>query len=162
MFFGEFVNKVDSKGRVSIPGDFRSVLQENDPNFTPQTGATVALNYGLVPGKLIGFSVAALRDYGMRLRRMPRSTPNYDTLVKSFATKTRSLTIDETGRVVLPAILRQAANIGSDAAFLGTLDTFEIVTPEAHAAEMSGVAEWLSGEDTGNPLALLDSFMQDD
>lgn len=46
MFRGESVHKVDSKGRVSIPANFRRVLEDNDPRWTAGGNPELVIVYG--------------------------------------------------------------------------------------------------------------------
>ena len=45
-FRGEAENKVDSKGRVSIPAPFRRVLEEGDPDWSNGVNPNFVIVYG--------------------------------------------------------------------------------------------------------------------
>ena len=46
-FQGESLNKVDGKGRVSIPVKFRRVLQNSDSEYTPGGAPRLYIAYGI-------------------------------------------------------------------------------------------------------------------
>ena len=45
-FRGEFHQKVDTKGRVSIPASFRRVLENGDPNWSEGKAPEIVIVYG--------------------------------------------------------------------------------------------------------------------
>jgi MraZ protein len=45
-FYGEFTQKIDGKGRVSIPVDFRRALEQGDPDWAPGGRPRVRIVYG--------------------------------------------------------------------------------------------------------------------
>ncbi|MDG1769388.1 MAG: MraZ N-terminal domain containing protein, partial [Yoonia sp.] len=45
-FTGEHIQKVDGKGRMSIPADFRRVLESQDPDWTDGLNPRMYLLYG--------------------------------------------------------------------------------------------------------------------
>ena len=66
--------------------------------------------------------------------------------------------VDETGRLVLPAKLRQKINLEKEAFFIAAGDTFQIWNPETYDAEEAAKTEaWLDElPDDFDPLAFLD------
>jgi len=62
-FRGEIVQKVDGKGRVSIPAPFRRVLEAGDPDWTEGLRPELILVYGGQAQKYIeGYTVRAMED----------------------------------------------------------------------------------------------------
>jgi len=58
-FTGEHTQKVDSKGRMSIPADFRRVLEAGDPAWNPGQSPRMYLLYGdHLRNQLQGYTVA--------------------------------------------------------------------------------------------------------
>ena len=60
------------------------------------------------------------------------------------------LTVDETGRIVLPARLRQKIGIDGEAYFIAMGDTFQIWKPEtfdSHDSEVDALLDDLGGAD---------------
>jgi MraZ protein len=66
--------------------------------------------------------------------------------------------IDETGRLVLPAKLRQKIDLDGEAFFIAAGDTFQIWNPKTYEVEELAKTEvWLDGlPDDFDPLVYLD------
>ena len=45
-FRGEAENKVDAKGRISIPAPFRRILEEGDPDWSSGLNPNLVIVYG--------------------------------------------------------------------------------------------------------------------
>ena len=45
-FRGEAENKVDAKGRISIPAPFRRILEEGDPDWSSSLNPNLVIVYG--------------------------------------------------------------------------------------------------------------------
>ena len=62
-FRGEAENKVDSKGRVSIPAPFRRVLEEGDPDWSNGVNPNFVIVYGRRNSKCLeGYSLKSMND----------------------------------------------------------------------------------------------------
>ncbi|HSF93268.1 MAG TPA: MraZ N-terminal domain-containing protein, partial [Paracoccaceae bacterium] len=60
-FRGEWRHKVDSKGRVSVPADFRRSLEEGDADNPTKSTPNFVLIYGLAEnGYLEGYSMQGI------------------------------------------------------------------------------------------------------
>ena len=159
-FRGESVHKVDAKGRVSIPALFRRVLEASDPDWTEGLNPNLTLVYG---GKkqnyLEAYSVEAIADVDARIAKLPRGSKPRRALEFLFNGQAQPMQVDETGRLVLSAKLREKAGITGEACFLGTGDTFQILSPEAFADKAADIEGWMDdlGEDEDiDPLMLLE------
>ena len=132
LFVSTFINKVDGKGRVSVPAPFRAALAQQ-----------------AFPGIVVypSFAKAAIEGCGTDfLEQLAASTAaNFDvfspeghdlnTLIFSHS---HQLTWDDTGRVSIPEDVLAHANIADQAAFVGLGRTFQIWEPAAlktHQAE---------------------------
>jgi MraZ protein len=132
LFVSTFTNKVDRKGRVSVPASFRAALS----NQMPQ---------GIVVYP--SFTFAAIEGCGNDfLEQLADSTtaafdlfsPEQDDLNTLIFSSSHQLTWDPEGRVILPEEILAHANITEQAAFVGKGRTFQIWEPEAlkkHTAE---------------------------
>ena len=126
MFLSSTTNKVDAKGRVSVPAAYRAAL------------AGQAF-HGIVA--LPSFKYAAIQCGGMDWMEQLNSgisaydlfSDEHDTLTAALFTRTEQLAFDGEGRVVLPAALVEHANLTKTAAFVGRGPLFEIWEPEAFA-----------------------------
>ena len=79
-------------------------------------------------------------------------------LEKLFNGQSLKTTVDETGRIVLPAKLRQKIGMGDTAYFIATGDTFQIWKPETYEEiEEARMEAWLEQfPEDFDPLTLLD------
>ena len=72
-------------------------------------------------------------------------------------------TVDETGRLVLPATLRRKIDLDAEALFIGAGDTFQIWKPETYGVEeLARTEEWLNVLPPDvDPLVFLDGVKGD-
>lgn len=161
-FRGEWTHKVDQKGRVSVPAPFRRVLEEGDPDWTEGLNPTFVLIYGR-PGKrcLECYSVRAMAEVDEMISRLPRFSRDRQILERTLNTKAIYAQIDENGRMVLPAKLRDLIGVDAEAFFAGMGDTFQLWSPEGFAADEAELVEWLESPEgqAHDPFALLDRVM---
>lgn len=162
-FRGESVHKVDGKGRVSIPAPFRRVLEANDPDWTDGLNPNLVLVYG---GKkrhfLEAFSMTAMADVDARIDRMKRGTKERRALENLFTAQAAPMQVDETGRLVLSAKLREKFNITDEAVFAASGDTFQIWSPAAYDENQTKLDEWIEEFDEDfDPLTLLDDGFEE-
>ena len=127
-FAGSFTFKVDKKGRISVPAEFRVVLaaQSAGSDFS----GILAFPW---------FDYRAVRGCGVEL--MERIAQNrsptavfenqpIDNALVSVADMTQ-LPFDSEGRIVLPRDLAEHAGIAESATFVGQVNYFEIWNPAA-------------------------------
>jgi MraZ protein len=142
MFRGESRNKVDGKGRMSIPAKFRRVLEAGDPDWKSGENPNLVIVYG---GKtrdfLECFTVEAMNDVVARIMKMPRGSKKRLALSKLYLTQSLEVSVDETGRLVLPKEQRDKVGLESMAFFGGKGDTFEIWNPETYDATQEEALE---------------------
>ena len=150
-FRGESHHKVDNKGRVSIPASFRRVLEAGDPNWTEGLNPELVIVYGDERRKQLEcFTIDAIHDVERRIEKLPRGDKRRKALQRLYNTQSLLTSVDETGRLVLPAKLREKIDIDGMAFFAGNGDTFEIWKPETYDAEMDAD---LSADDQFDPEA---------
>jgi MraZ protein len=155
-FRGESVHKVDQKGRVSVPAPFRRVLEEGDPDWTEGLNPTFVILYGR-PGRrcLEGYTLRAAGEIDDMIAQLPRFSPDREKLERFINARSVYAQVDENGRVLLSAKLREQAGLGEEALFAGMGDKFQIWTPEAYAADEARMADEIAASDV-DPLMLLD------
>ncbi len=122
LFLSTFINKLDKKGRVSVPASFRQCVVKH--SFQ---GIVVFGSYKLPTVE------------GMSFERMERLSQNVDTLdifseaqenlTAALFSDTHMLPFDGDGRVLLPKLLLDHAQITDTVAFVGRGATFRIWNP---------------------------------
>lgn len=159
MFRGESVHKVDSKGRVSIPAGFRRVLEDNDPRWTKDRNPELVIVYGdHRQNYLECYTMAAMEEVDAKIARLPRGSKPRRMLETLFTGQAHETSVDETGRLVIPAKLRNKIGLKGEAHFIATGDTFQILSPEGYGAKMGEMADWLDELDEDvDPLTFLDA-----
>ena len=159
-FRGESRHKVDAKGRVSIPALFRRVLETCDPNWQPGGNPELVIVYGGRSRKFLEcYSMEAIDDVDARIDRMKRGSQERKVLEHMFHGQSLPTSVDETGRLVLPAKLREKVGLKGDAFFIAAGDTFQIWNPDVYESEELARNEaWLDEQsDDFDPLELLDA-----
>lgn len=126
-FRGEERHKVDAKGRVSIPADFRRVLQAGDPECLGDQNPRMILTYGPhLKGYLECYTVEAAEEVDRRIQRMPRGDPQRKRLQYFFNGHSKTYVVDDTGRIVLTQKFKEKIGLTGTAYFIATGDTFQI------------------------------------
>jgi MraZ protein len=125
-FVATFVNRLDQKGRVSVPAPFRSVLARE--------GEEGLYAYPALDQPAIDGGGARLRQaIAERLQPFQTFSEDHESLSTAFYGESRILKIDPDGRVVLPEEFRAYAGIADIAAFVGQGFKFQIWEPQRFA-----------------------------
>ena len=122
-FVGKFVNKLDAKGRVSVPAQFRQVLsaQQNGGFYCIRSVGHPALN---------GFGEAVFGEADERLKSFsPIFSRDYAAQATALFAQARYLELDDDGRVRLPDELVAHAGIEDRILCAGLDRMFEIWNP---------------------------------
>jgi MraZ protein len=146
-FMGESVHKVDQKGRVSVPVQFRRKLEADDPDFDRADNPTpaVVLIYGLHGGVCLeGYSMETFGELNESIARQGRFSAERTQLERIVNTKAYFTQVDESGRIVLPQRLREQIGVTDEAYFAGMGARFQIWSPAGYAAEEARMAESLA------------------
>jgi MraZ protein len=129
LFLSTFVNKVDRKGRVSVPASFRAAL-------AGQSFAGIVAFRSFKNSAIEGSGIDRLEEMSARLDALDQFSEESESLSSIFA-DTQQLAFDNEGRIVLPQLLAEHAGITEAAAFVGLGRTFQIWEPgrfEEHQA----------------------------
>lgn len=125
LFVSTFVNKVDRKGRVSVPASFRAALASQMPQgivVFPSFTATAIEGCGSDFLEQLAASTTAAFDL---------FSPEQDDINTLIFSSSHQLVWDPEGRVMLPEEILAHANITEQAAFVGKGRTFQIWEPAA-------------------------------
>jgi MraZ protein len=127
-FLSTFTNKIDRKGRVSVPADYRAVLARRN---SPRLVLYPAVHYQAVEGAGEDY----LAELDRRIESLPPLSEERDNLVFAIKPAIRHLAFDSEGRVMLSDDLIQHAGLGETAVFVGLGANFQIWTPERWAEQ---------------------------
>jgi MraZ protein len=123
-FLGTFVNKVDQKGRVSVPAPFRQILGAH--SFQ---GIVCFLSFKVAA--IEGCSLDFMSDLSDSVAGIDLFSDTQENLAATIFAESHQLPWDSGGRVQLPADLLESARITDTAAFVGMGKTFRIWEPQA-------------------------------
>lgn len=163
-FRGESHHKVDSKGRVSIPALFRRVIEASDPDWKDGLPPELVIVYGDHRRSYLEcYTVEAINEVDDKIDSLPRGSMERKMLQRLFHGQSYPTSVDETGRLVLPAKLRAKIGLESEAFFIAAGDTFQIWKPETYEVEEAAkTEEWLDElPEDFDPLIFLDGVKED-
>jgi len=125
LFLSTYVNKVDRKGRVSLPAPFRAALgAEAEQGIVLFRSSTHLC--------LEGFSYGLVQDVSARLDQFDLFSADQDDLATTIFGEAVQVPIDGDGRIILPADLISHVAIADQAAFVGMGRKFQIWNPSAY------------------------------
>lgn len=132
LFLAAFVNKVDRKGRVSVPAPFRAALEAQTEEAQTGGAAGLVLFRSHSHVCLEGFSMTTMQELSDRLDHFDLFSSEQDDLATAIFGAASPLHIDGDGRIVLPPDLISYAGLEEQAAFVGMGRKFQIWNPQAH------------------------------
>jgi MraZ protein len=133
LFLSTFVNKVDRKGRVSVPASFRAALAGQ--SFL----GIVAFRSFKLPC-VEGSGIDRMEEMSSRVDQIGQFSEPHDNLAVLFS-DAQQLPFDGEGRVMLPQMLAEHAGITDHAAFVGQGRTFQIWEPERFKTHQTELRE---------------------
>ena len=137
MFRGNHPARVDEKGRIKIPAEFKRTVDERYGTqfYITSLDGKVAQVYPFEEWRLI-------EEKLMRL-------PNFNPTKKKFLARVnyygQQVEMDAQGRLLIPGILRDSADLKGEVAVLGNLTFLELRNMDAFRKEME--TEQFTAED---------------
>ena len=120
-FRGNFTHSLDPKGRISLPSEFRRVLQQNR-----ETGI-VLTNYISEGARCLeGFGLKAWMEFENKLRQKSRFSSKLQKLENFYLSRAAECRIDGSGRILVPEHLRQYAGVEKDVTFTSSIHGFRM------------------------------------
>jgi MraZ protein len=145
-FVATYANRLDQKGRVSVPAPFRLVL-------TREGEAGVYCYPALDRPAIDGGGGRLKQEIAKRLSAFETFSEDHESLATAFYGESRVLKIDPDGRIVLPEEFREYAGIGDTAVFVGQDYKFQIWHPERFAVRQREARAHLRSVTRGLGLA---------
>lgn len=139
LFLSTIINKVDKKGRVSVPSSFRAALLADGGRVgesgegAAASAATGSMVLFRAPNMdaLEGFPVSKMHELSKRLDRFDMFSSQQDDLAMAIFAQSVELSFDADGRVTLPQDLMASIGLQGSAAFVGLGAKFQIWAPHA-------------------------------
>ena len=152
-FISTYENKVDKKGRVSVPAAYRSALGSD-------AYQGVIAYPSLTDPSIEGFGRGTLEE--LNRRRFDQSLEggdfaqtlvgrSDDGLVETIMSLANELPFDGEGRIILPARLTEHAGITDRATFVGRGTRFQIWAPDRYLDHQTVEIIALRARLTGDP-----------
>ena len=138
MFRGNHPTRVDEKGRLKVPAEFKRVIDEKYAQrfYITSLDGTVAQIYPFEEWERIEQKLASLSTFNPTKKNFLNRVNYYGQVVE----------IDGQGRLLIPQILRESAQIRGEVAVLGNLTYLEVRNLEAFRKEIEEQA--FTDEDT--------------
>jgi MraZ protein len=123
MFRGNHPTRVDEKGRLKVPAEFKRVIDEKYAQkfYITSIDGVVAQVYPFEEWERIEQKLAGLSTFNPTKKKFLNRVNYYGQVVE----------MDGQGRLLIPQILREAAQIRGEVAVLGNLTYLEVRNMEA-------------------------------
>ncbi len=137
MFMGEYNHTIDAKGRLIVPSKFREAL-----------GDTFVVTKGL-DGCLFVYDNEEWQAFEEKLRSLPITNKAARQFARFFLAGAAEVEVDKQGRILVPNILREFAQISKDVVLIGVASRIEIWSKErfegmASFEDMDEIAEHMA------------------
>ncbi len=139
MFRGNHPTRVDEKGRLKVPAEFKRVIDDKygAQFYITSLDGKVAQVYPFEEWERIEQKLAALSNFNPTKKKFLTRTNYYGQQVE----------MDGQGRLLLPQLLRDAAQLKGEVAVMGYLNRLEVQSMEAVQKE---VQEAFTADDEKN------------
>ena len=94
LFVSKFINKIDKKGRVSLPSSFRNVLPKANRN-------EIILYKSIKTPSIEGCGVGRLKEIAKRINNLDFFSEDYDDFSTSIFSEIITTNIDKEGRLLI-------------------------------------------------------------
>jgi len=134
LFFDTITNKVDAKGRVSLPADYRSIAKELNTEIVCYRSLTNSCIEGCTEELMdkLANDIENSHDF---------FSEEQDDLTNLIFGDAKRFPFDSTGRVILSEKLLKHADITDAAVFVGKGKKFQIWNPENWEKEEQRIRE---------------------
>ncbi|MGB9074446.1 MAG: division/cell wall cluster transcriptional repressor MraZ [Terriglobales bacterium] len=128
MFRGNHPTRVDDKGRLKVPAEFKRVIDEKYAQrfYITSLDGTVAQIYPFEEWERIEQKLASLSTFNPTKKKFLNRANYYGQVVE----------MDGQGRLLMPQVLRESAHIRGEVAVLGNLTYLEVRNMEAFRKEI--------------------------
>lgn len=127
VFLGTHQNRLDAKGRVSIPAAFRTALRAQ----APAGESLVVLRPSHLHPCIEAWPTAAFASLSQPLDRLDIFSDDHDDLAAALYADAYPMDADREGRIILPDPLKEHAGLTETVAFMGLGKIFQIWEPAA-------------------------------
>ena len=129
MFRGSHITRVDDKGRLKLPAEFkRQIDEEYGGQFyvTSADGEKAEIH-----------PMREWEEFEKKLARVPRSNPAKQKILQWLNYFGQTAEMDAQGRVLLPQLLREKLNLMAEVVVFGSENHLEVMNREAYDKKLS-------------------------
>ena len=119
LFLSQYVNKIDKKGRVSLPSAFRKILPKQSKN-------ELILFKSIKFPAIDGCSYERINKIAERIDELNIFSDDQDDFSTSIFSETIPTQMDKEGRFLIPDFLKKYSNIIDEVTFIGQGNYFQI------------------------------------
>ncbi|MFH1807243.1 MAG: division/cell wall cluster transcriptional repressor MraZ [Pseudomonadota bacterium] len=124
MFRGWFEHLLDTKGRAAIPSTFRD-------NLAQAGDERLVITTALSGDHLVAYPLSKWLAFEERVRsQLPQFDANVERFRRLYIGGAMECGFDKLGRLVIPANLREAADLTKEIVFVGDIEKFAIWSKE--------------------------------
>lgn len=139
MFIGQYSHSIDEKGRLIIPSKYREQLGRE---FVMTKGAD---------GCLSAYPFDEWKKIEERVKEMSLGSKEGRRFMRVFFSSASVLELDKQGRAVIPAALREFAQLKKDVELVGNVNRVEVWdrtkwNEYLEESDMDEVSEYVAGE----------------
>jgi MraZ protein len=124
LFLSTYHNRLDKKGRVSIPAQFRAVL-------TAQESPAIVAYPSPINHCIEACGMQRIMKFNQRVEKFEPYSPERDAFSAMLFGDSVQLSMDSEGRVLLPPQLVEFASLKENVTIVGKGETFEMWEPKA-------------------------------
>lgn len=146
MFRGSSFHSIDDKGRIVIPARFREIIAVS--------GADRVMTTRLDKG-LYAYTFEEWKKIETRIMSLAEKSDNMRRFRRVFIGGAFDCPFDKQGRMLIPPLLRQYAEIDKEIVLVGVLEHFEIWSRENWENENMNMEEDMKKEEVRNEIARL-------
>lgn len=118
MFMGEYNHTIDVKGRLIIPSKFREILKDE---FVVTKG---------LDGCLFVYDNEEWNKFEEKLKSLPLTNKDARKFVRFFLAGAAGVEVDKQGRILVPSVLREFAELNKEVVLVGVASRIEIWSKE--------------------------------
>jgi len=146
MFRGNHPTRVDEKGRLKVPSEFKRLLDEKygAQFYITSLDGKVAQVYPFEEWQQIEEKLARLSNFNPTKKKFLDRTNYYGQVVE----------IDGQGRLLIPSLLRESAGIQGEVAVVGNLTFLEVRSIEQYRRDIEENPFTADDEKTLNELGI--------
>lgn len=130
-FLGTHQNRLDQKGRVSVPAPFRAALRLAGGTEVPPGGAPLVLRRAHQHPCIEAWPASEFHALAAPLQRLDLFSEDHDDLASTLYADAFPVELDKEGRIVLPDSLIAHAGLAEAVVFMGLGRVFQIWEPQA-------------------------------